>query len=380
MRILLLNGPNLNLLGLRVPDVYGATTLGEVEDMCRVRAVELGHGLECYQSNHEGALIDAIHAARDTADGLVFNPGAYTHTSYALHDAIEAAEIPTVEIHISNVREREPWRRISVTEPACIYQIFGRGVAGYLAAIDHLHYWAALPAITLAYGKHPDQVGDLRLPDGPGPHPVTVLIHGGGWAAPYTRDQLDGIAVDLAGRGEATWNIEYRRIPPVGGWRETMADALAALDHLEEIAGRFTLDLDRVTVLGHSAGSQLGFSAATSAARPPIRFVSLAGMLDLRRLGKDFDELLSRFLGHDPRSLPDSVDPIRNLPGGVPIVAVHGDRDGQVSLEQSSRFVEAARSSGTPAELRQVRGAVHQDLVDPRAPAWQEVAAALWPG
>ena len=123
MRILLLNGPNLNLLGRRAPEVYGSDTLHDVAEQCRAHAARLGHRIEDFQSNHEGKLIDAIHAARETADGIVFNLGAFSHTSYALHDAIEAVGIPTVEIHISNVRERQPWRRISVTEPACVYQI-----------------------------------------------------------------------------------------------------------------------------------------------------------------------------------------------------------------------------------------------------------------
>ena len=376
MRILLLNGPNLNLLGTRSPEVYGATTLPQVEQMCRERAEKLGHSLEAYQSNHEGALIDAIHGARHTADGIVFNPGAYTHTSYALRDAIEAVEIPTVEVHISNVREREPWRRISRTEPACVYQIFGRGVAGYLAAISHLHYWSIHPPNTLAYGDRPDQVGDLRLPDGRGPHPVAVLIHGGGWTGPFTRDAMDGMAVALVARGVATWNIEYRRIPPVGGWRNTLADAIAGVDRVGALAGEHTLDLDSVTVIGHSAGAHLGFFAARNARREPVRFVSLAGMLDLPRLRPDFDDLLTGFVGTELEARISDVDPISNLPLGVPIVAVHGDRDEAVNPAQSRRFVAEAVARGDRARLVEIGGADHDDLVDPGTPAWETVARA----
>ena len=376
MRILLLNGPNLNLLGTRAPEVYGATTLRQVEESCRERAEQYGHSLEAYQSNHEGALIDAIQRARHTAEAIVFNPGAYTHTSYALRDAIEAVEIPTVEVHISNVREREPWRRISRTEPACVYQIFGRGVSGYPAAISHLHYRALHPPDTLRYGDHPDQLGDLRLPDGPGRHPVAVLIHGGGWTAPYTRDTMDGMAVALAARGQATWNVEYRRVPPVGGWRNTLADAVAGVDHLVDLAREHPLDLDKVNVIGHSAGGHLGFFATRNAARRPARFVSLAGMLDLQGLGSDFDKLLSGFMGDELATLVRAVDPIRNLPLGVPIVTVHGDRDDTVLPYQSRRFAAAAIASGDPTRLVEIAGANHGDLIAPQAPGWKAVEAA----
>ena len=376
MRILLLNGPNLNLLGTRAPEVYGATTLDEVEERCRVRAAEFGHRLEAYQSNHEGALIDAIHAARHTADAIVFNPGAYTHTSYAIADAIEAAELPTVEIHISNVREREPWRRVSRIEPACVYQIFGRGVSGYLSAIDHLHYRTAHPPVTLGYGAHPDQIADLRIPDGPGPHPVAVLVHGGGWAAPITRDTMDGAAVHLTARGLATWNIEYRRIPPIGAWRETMADVIDGVAAVDSLGDEYPLDLHDVTVVGHSAGSQLGFFAAKNARRRPVRFVSLAGTLDLHRLGSDFDNLLGRLMGDELRTGLDRVDPVQAVPCGVPVVALHGNQDEDVHPEQSRRFVEAALDAGDDARRVELPGTDHTGIIDPRSPAWDSVVAA----
>ena len=376
MRILLLNGPNLNLLGTRAPEVYGSATLDDVAEQCQVHADRLGHRIEALQSNHEGQLIDAIHAARETADGIVFNPGAFSHTSYALHDAIEAAGVPVVEIHISNVREREAWRRISVTEPACVHQIFGRGVAGYVDAISHLHYRKARPPLTLSYGPHPDHVGDLRLPDTPGPHPVAVLVHGGGWTDPYTRDLMDGAAADLAARGTATWNVEYRRIPPVGGWRDTMADVSAAVGALSSISGDYRLDLDRVTVIGHSAGAQLGFFAAKNASVRPAGFVALAGMLDLENVGSGFDEIISAFLGDDRHARLPAVDPMRALPSGVPTVAVHGLLDRPVTPDQSRRFIEAARAAGDRTRLVELARADHMDVISPLAPGWEDVARA----
>ena len=380
MRILLLNGPNLDLLGKRAPEVYGSTTLDYVAERCRAHAALLGHRLETLQSNHEGDLIEAIHAALETADGIVFNPGAFSHTSYALHDAIEAVKIPTVEIHISNVREREPWRRTSVTEPACAYQIFGRGVTGYLDAISHLHYRRAHPPLTLPYGPHADQVADLRLPDASGPHPVAVLVHGGGWTDPYTRDLMDGAAVDLTGRGTATWNIEYRRIPPVGGWRDSIADVAAAVDSLSSISGDHCLDLDRVTVIGHSAGAQLGFFAAKAASIRPVSFVSLAGILDLGNSGSGFDQLISAFLGDDEHTHLPMVDPIRALPGGVSTVAVHGRLDRSVPPDQSRRFIEAALAARDRSRLVELGEADHMDVISPLATGWEEVARACLGG
>ena len=380
MRILLLNGPNLNLLGRRAPEIYGSATLADVAERCRAHAARLGHQLEALQSNHEGELIDAIHAARETADGIVFNPGAFSHTSYALHDAIEAAEVPTVEIHVSNVREREPWRRISVTEPACVYQIFGRGVAGYLDAISHLHYRRAHPPLTLSYGPDPEQVADLRLPDAPEPHPVAVLVHGGGWTEPYTRDLMDGAAVDLTARGTATWNVEYRRIPPVGGWRDSIADVTAAVDAVASLSGDHRLDLGRVTVVGHSAGAQLGFFGARMASLRPVAFVSLAGMLDLGNIGSGFDDLISAFLGDDRHARIHEVDPIRALPAGVSTVAVHGRVDRSVPPDQSRRFIEAALAAGDRSRLVEMAEADHMDVISPLANGWEEVARACLEG
>lgn len=136
MRILVLNGPNLGRLGLRQPEVYGSTTLAEVIDACRERAEARGSTLDAFQSNHEGALIDRLEQ-RDY-DGIVINPGALTHYSYALHDALVAAERPAIEVHISDIHAREPWRRVSVTRPAVTDTVIGKGWQGYLEAVDRL--------------------------------------------------------------------------------------------------------------------------------------------------------------------------------------------------------------------------------------------------
>lgn len=141
-KILVLNGPNLNLLGTRQPDVYGATTLGEIEQACRTLADELGATLTWQQSNHEGALIDALHAAASDVDGVVFNAGAFTHTSHALGDAIGSIDTPVIEVHLSNVHAREAFRHTSCLVAKCIGQIAGFGPRSYTLAlramVDHL--------------------------------------------------------------------------------------------------------------------------------------------------------------------------------------------------------------------------------------------------
>lgn len=136
--LLLLNGPNLNMLGQRQPEIYGAATLPDVEAMCKAHAVKNGWTVKAFQSNSEGALVDAIQAARGEDAGIVLNAGAYTHTSVALRDAITSAEVPTVEVHLSNVHARESFRHHSYLTPVCLGVVAGFGTTSYLLAIDAL--------------------------------------------------------------------------------------------------------------------------------------------------------------------------------------------------------------------------------------------------
>lgn len=138
-KYLILNGPNINLTGLREKSVYGAQTYDDLIAMVRREAEQLGCEVRCVQSNHEGALIDAIQQAYfDGFDGIVFNPGGYTHTSVALHDAVASVPLPTVEVHMSNIHAREAYRHVSMTASACRGQIVGFGFLGYLMALRAL--------------------------------------------------------------------------------------------------------------------------------------------------------------------------------------------------------------------------------------------------
>lgn len=138
MNVLLLHGPNLNLLGERKPEVYGTMTLAQLNAELRKTASKLRLRLRIFQSNHEGELIDVLHRQRRWMDGLVINPGAYTHYSYALRDAIESVEVPAFEVHLSNIHAREPWRRVSVLSEVVKRQIVGKGIDSYREALQLL--------------------------------------------------------------------------------------------------------------------------------------------------------------------------------------------------------------------------------------------------
>lgn len=393
MRILILNGPNLNLLGTRRPEVYGLTSLAELDDRCRAWGAELGITVETFQSNHEGQLIDRIHQARRSHDGLVINPGALTHYSYALHDAIEAVDLPTIEVHISDIHAREPWRRTSVTASACVYRIFGRGIEGYRWAMRHLRERVALDFETVTYGDGPDRVGDLRIPSRVGPHPVVTLIHGGFWRDQWTRDLMDAAAVDLTRRGWATWNIEYHRVGEGGGWPATLQDVAGAVDRLTPLADGADLDLNRSVLLGHSAGGQLALWAAgrvhlepgapgSGPVHTPAAVVSLAGVTDLTaayRLGLG-DGAVEAFLRRTPETGPSRyavADPVTLLPLGIPVLLVHGDADDRVPASLSQEFAGSAADRGDAVVYHEIEGAGNMDLIDPRSPAWQRVVAEL---
>ena len=138
MNVLVIHGPNINLIGKRETGVYGNVTFEEINNMIKAKARELDITVEIFQSNHEGAIIDKIHSAAETADALIINPGAYTHYSYAIRDAITAVNIKAVEVHLSNIHKREPFRSVSVTAPVCQGQISGFGAKSYIFGLESL--------------------------------------------------------------------------------------------------------------------------------------------------------------------------------------------------------------------------------------------------
>jgi 3-dehydroquinate dehydratase-2 len=138
LKILIINGPNLNLLGIREPDIYGSESLSDIENWLNDQPEADGHSITWFQSNHEGELIDFIHGAMGNVGGIVINPGAFTHYSYAIRDAIAAINVPTVEVHLSDINTREDFRKISVIKDVCLDQISGLGKIGYLKGIQRL--------------------------------------------------------------------------------------------------------------------------------------------------------------------------------------------------------------------------------------------------
>lgn len=236
------------------------------------------------------------------------------------------------------------------------------------------------------YGSDPSQFGDLYLPAAERARGTIVVIHGGFWRAGYALDLGAPISTDLAARGFAVWNLEYRRLGNGGGWPATFRDVAAGVAHLVKL----DVDLEKVVTIGHSAGGQLatwvaGRSTAdalgaTSAVRVS-GVVSQSGVLDLAtaaRIGLG-DGAATELLGGTPATVPEryaAVDPVQRLPLAAPVRCVHGRADTTVPLTQSEAYVDAARAAGGDAELVDVPGD-HFALIDPSTPAWDQTVSLL---
>ena len=259
-------------------------------------------------------------------------------------------------------------------------------------------------AIRLPYGPGAFQFGDLRLPAGPGPHPTVVLIHGGYWRAHYGLKLMTGLAKDLAARGYAAWNIEYRRVGnPGGGWPGTFLDVARAADFLREIAPTYALDLQRVVPIGHSAGGHLalwlagrpripaGDPLAVSSIKTvdtgdgalvPARVISLAGVIDLTmawRLHLSRDAVVE-LLGGTPDEVPEryaATSPPALLPLSVPQVLFHGTADIDVPIEVSQAYAKAALAANDPVTYIELLGVDHFEVIDPGSEAWERIIEAL---
>jgi len=236
------------------------------------------------------------------------------------------------------------------------------------------------------YGQDSLQFGELRLPEGSGPHPVAIIIHGGFWRAAYNLDHISHLCVALNQAGVATWSLEYRRIGDTGGaWPGTFDDVAAGADYLKTVAGKHALDLNRVVAVGHSAGGQLALWLGSRNVAEAIKLrgiVSLAGVADLRRA---FDLKLSNtvvadLLGGSPDAVPDrykATSPSERLPLGVKQRLIHGTLDVNVPLEISKEYAAAAKAKGDDAVLIPLEGARHFELIDPRTKEFETVKRAV---
>lgn len=237
-------------------------------------------------------------------------------------------------------------------------------------------------ATRVSYGPEADTFAELSAPAGGGPWPVAVLLHGGYWRVRHTLGLMRPLAADLAARGVAAWNLEYRR--GSGAWRDTLADVAAGVDALREAAGRWPFDLARVAFVGHSAGGQLATWAAArpdAAVRPEV-VVSLAGVSDLAAAAEAGlgEGAAVAFLGVAPSEDPEPyrrASPVARLPIGARQVLVHGDADARVPIEMSRRYRDLAVGAGDPVELVELPGVDHMSLVDPGGPAWRAVTERL---
>ncbi len=227
----------------------------------------------------------------------------------------------------------------------------------------------------IAYGPDPSQFADLRVPRGPGPHPVAIVIHGGYWKAAYNLDHIGHLCAALTGAGVATWSLEYRRLGnPGGGWPGTFDDIRAGAAHLAPVAAAYDLDRSRIIAAGHSAGGQLALWLAAERTIPLRRVVSLAGVADLRlawrlRLSGG---IAARLLGGTPEEVPEryrAASPIERLPIAVPQYLIHGTADDTVPFEMSARFAAASKN----AKLVPLPGAGHFEPIDPRSKEWPAV-------
>lgn len=244
--------------------------------------------------------------------------------------------------------------------------------------------------LKLAYAPGEFQFGELFLPHKPGPYPVAILIHGGYWRARYGLDLMNGLAENLAGRGIAAWNIEYRRVGnPGGGWPGTFLDVARAADYLNEIATTYELDLSRVVPIGHSAGGHLAFWLAArtripaenpiSPHQPALELagtISLAGVLDLKMAYELHlsNDAAVELLGGRPDEVPERYEagsPAALLPLGLPQVLIHGTADESVPIQVSQHYAASAQAAGDTISYFKPAGVDHFDVINPATEVWE---------
>jgi acetyl esterase/lipase len=328
------------------------------------------------------------------AAGVIVAPGAAGLADPALADAVSTAGVPVVAVEPGNLRKTGPEPEATGLLRAGARVLYGRGPDTGRHALLFLARRVAQAPDTLAYGSDPSQVGDLWVParryGEARRHPVAVLFHGGFWYHAWERDLMDGLAADLAARGIAAWNVEYRRVGAGGGWPVTGEDAARATDHLAALAPVYGLDLGRVAVLGHSAGAQLALWVAARGRRGTVHPAVAVGLATIGDLEAAMAEnvggrSVARFLdvgaagtAADDRDVAlCDASPLARLPIGVPQVLVHAADDDVVPPSQTARYAEAAVAAGDDVTVVDLGAGGHFDLIDPRTPAWAAVAPVL---
>jgi acetyl esterase/lipase len=232
--------------------------------------------------------------------------------------------------------------------------------------------------VKIAYGKDPNQFGELRMPKGNQvklPYPVAVILHGGCWMAEYGLGYMGHVSADLTAHGFATWNLEYRRIGHAGGgWPGSLEDVRAGVQHLSKLAKEYALDLQRVVVIGHSAGGHLALllSAQRNAKVKICGVVSLAGITDLRHTGTACDANVPMLMNGQAERY-DEASPLKRLPLGIKQIIVQGQEDRIIPVGMATNYVTAAQAKGDHIKLTLLEKAGHFEVVDPQATAWKTV-------
>lgn len=344
MRIAVIHGPNLNLLGSRQPEIYGSETLTDLERRIEAWAAKLDVRPTFAQSNDEGALVSAIQEAAIDHDAIIINPGGLTHSSVAIADAVASVTIPTVEVHLSDIRQREEWRSVSLIAPVAVKQISGRGPVGYRDAMRHLVNRETMAAEAISYGPDPVHIADLRS-TGEGSRGLVILIHGGLWLRPWERDSMESLAIALTTAGFDTLNIEYRLLGKRPVWPASGHDVEMAIRYASTIS-------DHVSVVGHSAGGYLALWAQRR--QPTIPTIALSPITDLDAAGAHHESLNAVLAS----GAPSPLTPVHTA------TLIHGADDDIIDPTQSVRHAGACR-------VEVVAGTGHFDTLKGNGPTWE---------